>query len=110
MIRLDRIFRDYREAGALNELIALWGFVDDSTFVTKAGDIGLVFAMKGPDATAFTHEQRLRLTHQFESAFRLMNERAHVYQYFVKEEAKPFVPASAGRAGFPGCLAFRSWR
>ena len=98
MIRLDRIFRDYREAGALNELIALWGFVDDSTFVTKAGDVGLVFAMKGPDATALTHEQRLRLTHQFESAFRLMNERVHVYQYFVKEQAKPFVPASAGRA------------
>ncbi len=98
MIRLDRIFRDYREAGALNELIALWGFVDDSTFVTKAGDVGLVFAMKGPDATALTHEQRLRLTHQFESAFRLLNERVHVYQYFVKEQAKPFVPASAGRA------------
>ena len=98
MIRLDRIFRDYREAGALNELIAIWGFVDDSTFVTKAGDVGMVFAMKGPDATALTHEQRLRMTHQFESALRLLNDRVHVYQYFVKEQAKPFVPASAGRA------------
>jgi type IV secretion/conjugal transfer VirB4 family ATPase len=98
MIRLDRIFRDYREAGALNELIAPWGFVDDSTFVTKAGDLGVVFAMKGLDATALTHEQRLRITHQFESALRLLNERVHVYQYFVKEQAKPFVPASARRA------------
>ena len=98
MIRLDRIFCDYREAGALNELIALWGFVDDSTFVTKAGDVGMVFAMKGPDATSLTHEQRLRLTHQFESALRLLNERVRVYQYFVKDQAKPFVPASAGRA------------
>ena len=60
MIRVDRIFRDYREAGALNEQIALWGFVDDSTFVTKAGDVGVVFEMKGPDPTALTHEQRQR--------------------------------------------------
>ncbi len=98
MIRLDRIVRDYRDAGALNELIALWGFVDDHTFVTKAGDVGVVFAMKGPDPTALTHEQRLRLTHQFEATLRLLNERVRVYQFSVKEQARPFVPAIATRA------------
>jgi len=98
MIRLDRIVRDYREAGALNELIALWGFVDDSTFMTKAGDVGVVFSMSGPDATGLTHEQRQRMTHQVESALRLLNERVRVYQYFIKEQAKPFAPAKSGRA------------
>jgi hypothetical protein len=68
VIRVDRIFRDYRESGALNEQIAIWGFVDDATFLTKAGDVGLVFEMKGPDPTAMTHEERQRTTHQFESA------------------------------------------
>jgi hypothetical protein len=43
------------------------GFVDESTFLTKAGDVGVVFEMKGPDATALTHEERQRITHQFES-------------------------------------------
>ena len=57
----------------------------------------MVFAMKGPDATALTHEQRLRLTHQFESALRLLNERVHVYQYFVKEQVEA-VFAGIGRA------------
>ena len=29
-MRLGRILRDYGEAGAVNALIALWGFVDDT--------------------------------------------------------------------------------
>ena len=98
MIRLDRIFRDYRDAGALNELIALWGFVDESTFLTKAGDVGLVFEMRGPDATALTHDERKRVTHQFEAALRLLDERARVYQYFIKEQVRPFAPPTARRA------------
>ena len=98
MIRIDRIFRDYREAGALNELIAIWGFVDDATFLTKAGDVGLVFELKGPDPTALTYDERQRITHQFESALRQLNERVRVYQYFVKERVQAFAAPSAARA------------
>lgn len=98
MIRVDRIFRDYREASAVNELISLWGFVDDSTFLTKAGDVGVVFEMKGPDATALTHDDRQRVAHQFESALRLLSEQVCVYQYFIKEQVQPFLPAVARRA------------
>jgi len=39
-VRLGRILRDYREAGSVNGLLALWGFVDDTTFLTKAGRLG----------------------------------------------------------------------
>ena len=50
MMRLDRILRDYAEAGAVNAQIALWGFVDDYTFLTKAGHVGVV--SPGPDSDA----------------------------------------------------------
>ena len=55
MVRLARILRDYREAGSLNALLALWGFVDDATFLTKAGHVGVVVSaagrrLRGPDA------------------------------------------------------------
>ena len=55
MMRLRRILRDYSEAGAVNALIALWGFVDDDTFLTKAGHVGVVYQpararRRGPDA------------------------------------------------------------
>ena len=42
MVRLSRLLRDYRETGAINALLALWGFVDDWTFLTKSGHVGLV--------------------------------------------------------------------
>ena len=98
MISVKRIFRDYNDSGALNELLAVWGFVDDSIFLTKAGDVGVVLELKGPDATALTHEDRERMTHQFEAALRLLDERVRVYQYFVKDHVGAFAPASAPRA------------
>jgi type IV secretion/conjugal transfer VirB4 family ATPase len=98
MISVDRIFRDYRESGALNELLSVWGFVDDVTFLTKAGDVGVVLELRGPDATALTHEDRERVTHQFEAALRLLDERVRVYQYFTKEHIGPFMPAVTTRA------------
>ena len=32
MVRLTRILKDYREAGTLSGLIALWGFIDTRPF------------------------------------------------------------------------------
>ena len=40
MVRIGRILRDYQDAGSVNGLLALWGFVDDTTFLTKAGHVG----------------------------------------------------------------------
>src|SRR5260370_893405 len=42
MVRVSRILKDYRETDALNSLIALCGFVDDTTFLTKAGAVRVV--------------------------------------------------------------------
>jgi hypothetical protein len=49
VVRLERILRDYHESGSLNELIALWGFVDDHVFLTKAGHVGLTYEVRGGD-------------------------------------------------------------
>jgi hypothetical protein len=44
VFRLDQIFKDYRESGALNEQINLFGFVSDEVFLTKTGDVGVVLS------------------------------------------------------------------
>ena len=97
MMRLDRILRDYAEAGAVNAQIALWGFVDDYTFLTKAGHVGVVYRIRGTDAEGLTHDQRRVLVHQMEAALRLLDDRCRVYQYVLKEEAVPFVAAPCSR-------------
>ena len=97
MVKVGRILRDYAEAGAVNSLIALWGFVDEHTFLTKAGHVGVVYQMRGPDAEGLTHAQRQGLVHQFEAALRLLDEHCRVYQYVVKQTVEPFTAPSSAR-------------
>ena len=92
-MKLARILRDYREAGSLNTQLALWGFVDDRTFITKAGHVGVAFRVKGVDFEGQTHPQRRALVHRFESALRLLDEHYRVYQYAIKRVIDPLVAA-----------------
>ena len=78
---IARILRDYREAGSLNGLLALWGFVDDTTFLTKAGHVGVVYRLRGIDYEGLSHAQRRTLVHRLEAALRLLDDRCRVYQY-----------------------------
>jgi type IV secretion system protein TrbE len=93
VLRLARILRDYRDAGGVNSLLALWGFVDDTTFLTKAGHLGVVYRVRGVDYEGLPHPQRQLLTHRFEGALRLLDERCRVYQYAIKRIVAPFVSA-----------------
>lgn len=97
MTRIPGIKREYREAGALNRLLALWGFVDDGMFLTKAGHLGLVYGVEGIDAEALPHAQRQSLTHRLEAALRALDEHCRVYQYLVKRITRPFVFEPCGQ-------------
>ena len=91
MVRLGRILRDYRDAGSVNGLLALWGFVDDTTFLTKAGHVGVVYRVRGVDYEGLSHPQRQALAHRFEAGLRLLDEHCRVYQYLLKRTVAPFV-------------------
>ena len=87
MVRIRRILKDYRETGALNSLIALWGFVDDTTFLTKAGAVGVIYRLQGVDFECLDHPQRQVIAHRFEQALRQLDESFRVYQYLLKRPA-----------------------
>ncbi len=93
MVKIARILRDYSDAGSVNGLLALWGFADDTTFLTKAGHVGVVYRLRGVDYEGFTHAQRRALAHRFEAALRLLNEQCRVYQYLLKRIIDPIVAA-----------------
>jgi type IV secretion system protein TrbE len=97
VVRIGRILRDHREAGAVNSLIALWGFVDDCTFLTKSGHVGVVYQLRGHDAEGLTHDQRRAIVHQFEAALRLLDERCRIYQYVIKQTVDPFAAPTCKR-------------
>src|SRR5437016_2956090 len=89
MLRIKRLTRDYTAAGSVNHLLALWGFVDDHTFLTKAGHVGVVYAMAGVDYECLDHGQRRDVVHRFEAAVRMLDDTCRVYQYLVKRRTRP---------------------
>ena len=93
MVKIARILRDYHEAGSVNGLLALWGFVDETTFLTKAGHVGVVYRVRGVDYEGLTHGQRAAMVHRFEAALRLLDDRCRVYQYLLKRTIGPIVAA-----------------
>ena len=96
MVSVRRIVRDYDEAGSVNSLIAIWGFVDDHTFITKAGHLGLVYRMTGVDYECLDQAQRRDVVHRFEASLRLLDESCRVYQYLCKRRIEP-IPAEPCR-------------
>jgi hypothetical protein len=90
VVRLSRIFRDYDDAGGVNTLLAIWGFVEAGTFLTKAGHVGITYSLRGIDVDGVTHGQRRIVTHQMEAALRHLDEHCRVYQYLVKRIVDPF--------------------
>src|SRR5258705_4957193 len=97
MLSLRRIIRDYRDAGSVNGLIALWGFVDDHTFLTKAGHVGVVYRLAGADYECLDQAQRRDIVHRFEAALRLLDDSCRVYQYLCKRRIDPIAVVSGKR-------------
>jgi type IV secretion system protein TrbE len=89
MVRLSRLLKDYGETGSLNSLLALWGFVDETTFLTKTGALGVVLRLEGCDDDCFDHRERREVVERFAQALRLLDERFRIYQYLVKRHAEP---------------------
>ncbi len=86
MVNLGRAFKDYKESGAFNALLAPACFVDDSAFLTKAGDLGVVLAVGGIDYECLDAGVLDALTRRFEAAMRTFDERYSIYQYLLKRD------------------------
>jgi type IV secretory pathway VirB4 component len=85
--------KSHRDAGALNERIAMTGFVDEptgSTFLTKSGAVGRVFRLKGVDYESADHAKRALVVHRFEAALRAFGPRFRVREYLWKSRVGAF--------------------
>jgi hypothetical protein len=40
MLRLDKVIKPWKESAALNDHINLYGFWNETAFLTKSGDVG----------------------------------------------------------------------
>ena len=91
MLRLANVLKPYSEAGSLNEQINLFGFIDEHTFLTKSGDLGVVLAVKGVDYECLDANGIDNCSRRLESAFKVLDDGCRIYQYLFKRNA-PEIP------------------
>ncbi len=91
MLKLAPLTKNFRESGALNESVPFFGFVDEHTFLTKAGDLGVVLEVKGIDYEGLDASQLDYRTKRLEAALKLLGPGYRVYQILFKRNY-PAIP------------------
>ena len=88
MLKLSKILKSYRDTGALNENVSIYGFLDDEVFLTKGGDVGVLLRVDGVDYECLDQRQTDGLTKRLESALRLLGPQFRVYQFLLKSSGE----------------------
>lgn len=101
MVRIGRILRATPSPSSVDALLSLWGFVDDTAFLTEGGARRrrLYRVRTGVDYEGLSHAQRQMLVHRLEAGLRLLDEHCRVYQYIVKRSIDPIIQLSLPPGG-----------
>ncbi|HET9100750.1 MAG TPA: DUF87 domain-containing protein, partial [Acidobacteriaceae bacterium] len=91
MFRIDRAIKPWKEAAALNAHINLYGFWNETTFLTKSGDLGMVLRVPGVDYESLDSGEQEYAVKRLESALKAIGPGFHVYQYLFKSN-RPEIP------------------
>ncbi len=91
MLRLDKIVKPWKDAGSLNANLNLYGFWDETTFLTKSGDLGVVLKVRGVDFESLDQAGQELAVRRLEAALKSFGPGFHVYQYLFKTN-RPKMP------------------
>ena len=97
MLNLRRFFQNYHEAGSLNAMVNLFGFLGPQVFLTKSGEVGIVLELQGVDYECLDAPTVDGLTKRFESALRLFDENYRVYQLLFKRNRQTIPHTFSGK-------------
>ena len=91
MLRLDRVIKPWKESASLNDHINLYGFWNETTFLTKSGDVGMVLSIPGVDYESLDRSEQEYAVKRLEAALKAFGPGFHVYQYLFKSN-RPDIP------------------
>ena len=91
MLRLDRVIKPWKESASLNDHINLYGFWNETTFLTKSGDLGMVLRVPGVDYESLDHADQEYAVKRLEAALKAFGPGFHIYQYLFKQN-RPEIP------------------
>jgi len=91
MLRLDKVIKPWKESAALNDHINLYGFWNETAFLTKSGDVGMVLGVPGVDYESLDRSEQEYAVKRLEAALKAFGPGFHVYQYLFKSN-QPDIP------------------
>src|SRR5579864_2150998 len=91
MLRLDKVIKPWKESAALNDHINLYGFWNETAFLTKSGDLGMVLSVPGVDYEILDRSEQEYAVKRLEAALKAFGPGFHVYQYLFKSN-RPDIP------------------
>jgi type IV secretion system protein VirB4 len=91
MFRLDKVIKPWKESASLNDHINLYGFWNETTFLTKSGDLGMVLDVQGVDYESLDSAEQEYAVKRLEAALKAFGPGFHVYQYLLKSN-RPEIP------------------
>ena len=91
MFRIDKAIKPWKEAASLNDHINLYGFWNETSFLTKSGDLGTVLRVRGVDYESLDSGQQEYAVKRLEAALKAFGPGFHVYQYLFKSN-RPEIP------------------
>jgi type IV secretion system protein TrbE len=91
MLRIDRVIKPWRDSAALNDHINLYGYWNETTFLTKSGDLGMVLHVQGVDYESLDSGEQEYAVKRLEAALKAFGPGFHVYQYLFKSN-RPAIP------------------
>ncbi len=92
MLNLRKLLRNYKDTGTLAEQCSIFGFVDDCSFITKTGAVGVVLRLQGIDYECLQQRDLDTSTKRLEAALKLFGPDFRVYQYLFKTHFQPDPP------------------
>ncbi|WP_263354207.1 VirB4 family type IV secretion system protein [Acidicapsa acidisoli] len=91
MLRLDKVIKPWKESASLNDHINLYGFWNETAFLTKSGDLGVVMRVPGVDYESLDHAEQEYAVKRLEAALKAFGPGFHIYQYLFKKN-RPDIP------------------
>src|SRR6202522_585413 len=91
MFRVDKVIKPWKDSAALNDHINLYGFWNETVFITKSGDLGVVLQVSGVDYESLDRTTQEYATKRLEAALKAFGPGFHVYQYLFKSN-RPDIP------------------
>jgi type IV secretion system protein VirB4 len=91
MLNLAKLIKPWKESGALNAQLNLFGFWNQTTFLTKSGGVGMVLRIGGIDYESLDKATQNEAVMRLERAFKMFSPSFRVYQYLFKQN-RPDIP------------------